>query len=141
VQGLSSMTYGGTLQVTNLGGSFTNGQAFQLFSAMGTSGGFAVTNLPPLPGGFSWNWDSALGTITVLSGVATTPTNINFSVSGSTLNLTWPASHLGWFAQSNAVSLVNSNFWFDIPGSDTLTNLSYPINKSATNVFYRLRKP
>lgn len=141
VQGLTSVTYGGTLIVTNLGGTLSGGQSFQLFSAAAASGDFAVTNLPALGSGLSWNWNPASGTLSIAGGVAATPTNITFSVSGGTLSLTWPGSHLGWYAQSNAVNLASSNYWFDIAGSQAVTNLTFPISTSATNVFYRLRKP
>ncbi len=79
--------------------------------------------------------------IPVVATYATTPTNIVFRLSGSALALSWPESHRGWFAQSNAVSLARPNYWFDIPGSDTVTNLSYTINAAGTKVFYRLRLP
>ncbi|MGN6644494.1 MAG: beta strand repeat-containing protein, partial [Verrucomicrobiota bacterium] len=141
MQGVTSLTYGGTLQVTNVSGVLTNGQTFQLFSAASKTGAFSATNLPALSGGLAWNWDSPSGTLSVITGIAQTPTNITFSVSGGTLSLSWPASHLGWFAQSNSVALADTNFWFDIAGSETVTNLSYSIDGSLTNVFYRLHKP
>ena len=45
--GLSSVTYGGTLTVTNLGGTLANGDSFQLFSSTAYSGAFTsiVTSL------------------------------------------------------------------------------------------------
>jgi autotransporter-associated beta strand protein len=77
----------------------------------------------------------------VASTIASNSTNINFTISGGTLTLTWPADHLGWIAQSNAVDLSLSNFWFDIAGSQTATNLVIPINPAAPQVYYRLRYP
>jgi hypothetical protein len=73
--------------------------------------------------------------------VASNPTNITFLVSGSNLSLTWPADHLGWIAQSNSVSVANTNLWFDIPGSQTTTNLNVTINPTAPQIFFRLRHP
>ncbi|MEI6078919.1 MAG: hypothetical protein WCS94_25325, partial [Verrucomicrobiota bacterium] len=68
--------------------------------------------------------------------------NIQFSVSGGkTLNLTWPGSYLGWFMQSNSVSLISASDWHDILGSDNVTNLAIPMDTSKTNVFFRMRKP
>ncbi|HXI71765.1 MAG TPA: LamG-like jellyroll fold domain-containing protein [Verrucomicrobiae bacterium] len=84
------------------------------------------------------------GSITVLTGPAATasyPTNITTTVSGGVLTLAWPATHLGWYAQSNSVSLANTNFWFDIAGSQSVTNLNITLNPGLTNVFYRLRHP
>src|SRR6185295_16773409 len=85
---------------------------------------------------------SASGSITVLaSGVASNPTNITFNVSGNTLSLTWPGSHLGWIAQSNSVNVASGSSWFDIAGSQSGTNLNITINPALANVFYRLRHP
>ena len=63
------------------------------------------------------------------------------SWSGGVLTLTWPGDHLGWIAQSNSVGLANTNFWYDILGSQANTSLMIPMNPGATNVFYRLRYP
>jgi len=85
---------------------------------------------------------SAAGSITVLA--ATIPTNsppIGFSFSGNTLSLTWPGTYQGWIAQSNSVNLANTNYWFDIAGSQAATNLTVTLNPALTNVFYRLRHP
>jgi autotransporter-associated beta strand protein len=85
---------------------------------------------------------SASGSITVLAAtIASNPTNITVAVSGNTLTLTWPADHLGWIAQSNSVSLINTNYWFDIPNSQSVTQLNITMNTALTNVFYRLRHP
>ena len=73
--------------------------------------------------------------------VADTPTNLWFSVNGLTLGLTWPESHLGWPAQSNSVDVANPNSWFDIPGSESVTNLNLPVSPAMPAVFYRLRRP
>jgi hypothetical protein len=84
------------------------------------------------------------GSITVLTGPAATasyPTNITTTVSGGVLTLAWPATHLGWYAQSNSVALENTNFWFDIAGSQAVTNLNITLDPSLPNVFYRLRHP
>jgi hypothetical protein len=69
------------------------------------------------------------------------PTNILFSVTGNTLYLSWPADHLGWSLQSNSVSVVASNGWFAYPNSTNMTNVGITINRSKTNVFFRLANP
>jgi len=68
-----------------------------------------------------------------------TPTNLTFTASGGTLNLTWPQA--GWILQSNSVSLVSTGAWFDVPGSGAVTNLNISTDSTKTNVFYRLRAP
>jgi len=85
---------------------------------------------------------NAGGSITVLaSTIATNSVPIAFSFSGGTLSMSWAPDHLGWIAQSNSVSLANSNFWIDIPGSASATNLNVIINPAQPTVFYRLRLP
>lgn len=79
--------------------------------------------------------------LTIIGGTATTPTNITYSVSGDTLGLSWPESHRGWYAQSNTVSVADPNAWYDIVGSETVTNLDLTINPALPQVYYRLRQP
>ena len=59
----------------------------------------------------------------MMPSVANYPTNVSYTICGNTLTLTWPDTHLGWYAQSNAVNLADTNFWFTIPGSGAGTNL------------------
>jgi fibronectin-binding autotransporter adhesin len=139
VQGLTTVNYGGTLIVSNTAGALTPGQTFSLFSTAGHNGNFA--SLQSAGGAATWNFDPASGVLTVVSVVATPPTNISYAISGNALSLTWPASHLGWFAQSNSVSVANPQAWYDIPGSQLGTNLNLQVNPAMGNVFYRLRKP
>jgi hypothetical protein len=69
----SSITYGGTLIVTNLAGTFVGGESYKLFNAQSYSGPFAM-NLPPLTAGLSWNTNNLTvnGTISV-SGTSAPP--------------------------------------------------------------------
>jgi fibronectin-binding autotransporter adhesin len=73
------------------------------------------------------------------------PGPIQFSVSGSTLALSWP-TNLGWMLQSqtNALNVgltVNSNSWFDISNSVNVTSTNITINPANPTVFFRLRHP
>ena len=54
VRGLSAVTYGGTLRVTNLGGVLVDGDVFKLFDAAAYSGSFAVFELPTLSPTLEW---------------------------------------------------------------------------------------
>jgi autotransporter-associated beta strand protein len=144
VASLSSITYGGTLNVSNLGGTLAAGDKFTLFSAVNRLGSFATVNLPPLSGSLYWTNTLAFdGSIQVLSPVNLTPTNLTFSVSGNTMNLSWPASHLGWRlqAQTNSLSVGVNNNWVAIPGSESVTSMALPINPANPTVFYRLVYP
>jgi len=83
------------------------------------------------------------GSLVVASAVASNPTNLLFSVTGSTMALSWPADHLGWIlqAQTNSLSIgLNSN-WVDVPGSASVTAVNMPLNPANPTVFYRLRHP
>jgi len=78
--------------------------------------------------------------------VATNPTNITSSVSSGSINLSWPPDHLGWLLQTltntRSVGLKSqTNFWFDVPGSDTITSTSMTLDKTSPTVFFRLRSP
>ena len=69
IAGLSSVTYGGTLIVTSLGGTPAAGDSFQLFTASSYGGAFASYNLPALGLGLGWDTSSLTvdGTIRVVA--------------------------------------------------------------------------
>ena len=79
--------------------------------------------------------------LVVTSSVNSNPTKLISSVSAGSLNLSWPADHLGWTLQTNSVGLTATNQWFAYPGSTSVTNVSIPINHSGTNVFFRMVYP
>ena len=87
--GISTLTYGGTLTVTNLGGTLAAGDTFKLFSATSYNNNFAAMNLPAPGSGLAWNWTPATGTLAVvlvpvLSGAATlTGTSFSLNFNGS----------------------------------------------------------
>jgi len=141
VQGLTNVSYGGTLVVSNLAGALTTGQSFQLFNVTGTRAGNFSSILPALTGGRAWSFNPTNGQLSVVSATAAYSTNFNFTISGGTLSLTWPSSHLGWIMQSNSVGVTSSSNWFDIPNSSNVTNLNVIPSSTLTNVFYRLRSP
>ena len=49
------LTFGGILNVTNIGGTLINGDTFNLFDWGSSSGSFSSVNLPGLGGGLSWD--------------------------------------------------------------------------------------
>jgi autotransporter-associated beta strand protein len=49
-----TLTYGGTLVVTNIGAAFLGGEIFTLFTAPVYAGTFTSSNLPSLNGGLNW---------------------------------------------------------------------------------------
>jgi fibronectin-binding autotransporter adhesin len=75
--------------------------------------------------------------------VASYPANITWSVSGSTLSLSWPATHLGWVlqGQTNSLSTGITAVWTDVPGTSAVSSTNLPINLANPTVFFRLRHP
>ena len=74
VDGISTLTYGGTLTVSNLGGALQSGDVFQLFQANNYSGKFSNWILPALSSGLFWNTNGlANGYISVI-GTTSLPT-------------------------------------------------------------------
>jgi autotransporter-associated beta strand protein len=142
-----TITPTGTLVVTNVGPDIANGSKFQLFNKLVT--GFSSITLPASnpSNTSSYNWQNNIGSdgsITLISGgtssVNTNPTNMTFSVSGTNLTLTWPGDHLGWQLQSNPISL-NSTNWYQIVGSTAVTQENLVIDRSKTNIFFRMIYP
>jgi autotransporter-associated beta strand protein len=142
ISGISAVTYGGTLSVSNATSDATAlvaGDSFPLFSAATHSGNFSI--IAGSPGsGLGYSFNPASGVLSVVP-VANNPTNITFSVSGTTLALSWPADHLGWLVQSNSVSVASPGSWHDIPGSQSTTSLNITISSAQPQVFFRLRHP
>ena len=135
------LNYGGSLTVTNLGGTLWAGDSFQIFSAPGTSGFFTATNLPALPAGFNWNWSPASGTLSISSSVALEPANVTANFTGGALELSWPSNHIGWRVETNATYLANASAWFPLAGSSATNRVFLPPNSTSSNVFFRLTFP
>jgi autotransporter-associated beta strand protein len=128
----------GTITVTNLGSALQTGDTFTLFSKPLANGSAMTVS----GGGVTWtNNLSVNGTITVLPTMATNPTNITFSVSGSVLTLSWPADHLGWYlqVQTNSLSTGLGTNWVFVPGSSSVVTTNFTVNPANASVFYRLK--
>jgi len=130
VQGISTLTYGGTLNVTNLAGTLVAGDTFTLFAATTYAGSFATINLPALPTDLLWNTANLTtnGTIsvydippTVATAAAASPatvtgTTTSLSVLGAddggeaNLTYTWTATTLpsGAWAPTYSVNGTNA---------------------------------
>jgi hypothetical protein len=136
---VGAANYGGTLQLAKIGApALTNGASFKLFNAGSFSGNFASV---ADASGVTWSFTPATGIATVLSvppTTATYPTNITFTLTGSQLTLAWPATHLGWDVQTNAVDVGDSSAWFTVPGSAAVTQMDFSVDPGQTQVFYRL---
>jgi len=144
IAGFSSATFGGTLTVTSLGGTFQVGDNFQLFSVGGASH-FTTTNLPSIAP-LLWNWNPAAGTLSVVSAVSTAPAKITAVVAGGMLSLAWPADHTGWRLlvqtahQATGVSSSPAD-WTMVTGSAATNQVSIAIDTAKPTEFYRLVYP
>jgi autotransporter-associated beta strand protein len=93
IRGLSSVSYGGSLNVVNLSGALNAGDTFTLFQSSSYGGAFSSVSLPPLAAGLTWNTNSLAidGTISVISTVPPTITSVirlgdaNFQINGTGL--------------------------------------------------------
>lgn len=142
IRGAASINYGGTLSLSFTNGSLHAGDNFKLFSAGSYSGAFA--NITPATPGQGLGWNTSLlnvsGILAVAQTVNPTPTNIVWSYTGNSLDLSWPADHIGWYlqVQTNAPNVgLNSN-WVTVPGSSTTNRVILTINPAYGSVFSRL---
>ena len=123
----STITYGGTLTVNNIGAPLTAGDSFAIFSAVSYTGNFATLNLPSLGAGLAWNTNVLASGM--LSVVATVPPQFgpmaqtgdgNFQFAGTgaagvtyeldaVTNLSPP---IFWLFVTNAVADQNGLFQF-----------------------------
>jgi autotransporter-associated beta strand protein len=130
------LVYGGSLVVSNLAGTLTGGERFQLFSATSASGNFSA--LVGSPGtNLAWQFNATNGVLAVYS---TVPTNLTASVTGGVLQLTWPADHLGWRlqAQTNDLSAGLGTNWVTLTNSAADVQFTVPLDAGNPSVFYRL---
>lgn len=138
----TTIHYGGTLTITNLGAALAAGDSFKLFSAGTITGAFTAI-LPATPGaGLLWNTNGlATGTLAVLAGatVNTNPPPLLTTINGSQFILSWP-TNLGWTlqAQTNNLSTGLSGNWVSQSGSTSVTSVTNTIDPTKGTVFYRL---
>lgn len=88
--GISTLTYGGTLLLTNLSGSLTTNDSFQIFSATSYQGAFSAIS-PATPGpGLAWNTNNLVvnGTLGIAAAAPVSlPSITSFSFNGTTLTI------------------------------------------------------
>lgn len=97
-----------------------------------------VDDKPTTSGANNRTWYDGLGWALV---TANYPTNLTYRITGNTLSLTWPPTHLGWVlqAQTNDTITGLSNNWYDLPATGSQTQAVF--NISSGTGFFRLRRP
>jgi autotransporter-associated beta strand protein len=146
VRGLTSVSYGGTLNLTNLSGTLTPADTFKLFDASAYAGAFAALS-PASPGaGLVWNTNTLTGDGTLRIGLARPAIN---SVTFNGANLVFagsnglPAGTFSVLSSTNATLplpnwLLLSTGAFDADGFFTYTN---SVDPAAPQQFFILRQP
>ncbi len=140
VSASGGIVYGGTLALSNLSGTLTNGDSFTLFSAGGGLGGTFASITPSTPGaGLAWNTNNLAvnGTLAVMTGVApTSPKITGITLSGTTLSIhgtngTPNASFLV-LASTNITATLAS--WAPVYTNAYDTNGNFNISFTVTNL-------
>ncbi len=107
-----TLIYGGTLQVTNLSGTLTNGDSFQIFSAVAHGGTFSTLNLPTLATNLFWDTNAIYtsGLLAISGVVISNPpaTNSVLVWKGDGGGNVWDnASSANWLDASNNIVVFN----------------------------------
>ena len=145
VRGLTSVTYGGVLALTNLSSTYSTNDAFKIFYANGYSEAFAsLSPAAPAPG-FAWNTNTLAtdGTLRILQTVGTAPVNLATTVSNGMLSLAWPSDHIGWRlqVQTNSLNAGLGTNWVDVSGSTATNQMGVILDPTSGSVFYRIIFP
>ncbi len=134
-----SITYSGTLVVTNIGSALQAGDKFQLFT--GAASGFAAFDLPTFDRvnqvQYTWKNDVASdGSVTVLTVAPIASPTLGVGQAGNNLTFSWTGP-FKLQAQTNAINIGVSSNWFDYPGGGT-SPVNVAINPTNPTVFFRL---
>jgi autotransporter-associated beta strand protein len=145
---LGTITYGGTLSVTNRGPALKVGDVFQLFPAAVTAFSSIQVATNDATGSFyTWTNKVALdGSIQVLAAVSPvnkTPTNFTATVSANQLVLSWPTDQIGWHlqVQTNPPTTGLSTNWVTIPNTDLNNSYTNTVDSTMGSIFYRMVYP
>jgi autotransporter-associated beta strand protein len=141
ILGVTTLTYGGTLVLTNLAGNLAVNESFKLFTAGSYSGAFSsvVSDTP----GQIVTWDlsqlAVNGTVKVATA-APSQVTITPMLSGTNFTLTWPASQTGATLQEqiNPVTVGLSTNWMTVPGSTLTNQMTFPVVPTNGTAFFRL---
>lgn len=133
--GLGPLSYQWHRTTTNIPGA-TN-SSLTLPSVQVTDAGTYDVQVANAAGGVT----SFPATLTVLPA-STNATTLAATLTGATLQLAWPADHIGWRLemQTNALAIGLSSNWVTVPNSTSTNSVSLPVNP-AQAAFFRLVYP
>ena len=133
-----SITGGGTLTVTNIGGALQASDTFQLF-ATGVSGITANLQTVDAVNGVTYTWNNNIassGSITVASVTPIGQPTLGVSQSGNSLTFSW-SGPFKLQSQTNGLAVGVSSNWGNYPGGST-SPVVVTINPANPTVFFRL---
>jgi fibronectin-binding autotransporter adhesin len=141
VIGVTDITYGGTLVVTNSDSSpLSAGDVFTLFSASGTkSGNFSSVTVLPASLNLNGTFDPNTGQLT-LSSASIPPIPLDVVYGGGSLTFSWTNATFKLQSQTNTLGVGLGTNWGDYPGGDT-SPVNVPVDASQGAVFFRLTTP
>jgi autotransporter-associated beta strand protein len=136
LQGMTSISYGGTLTVTNLTTDTTKlaaGDSFTLFNSSAYSGGFAFYNLPALTNGLAWDKSQLInnGSIRIISGTGTPTFNPpgGSYVGAQTVTITSDVGSTIFYTTDGSNP---TNSATRISGASPITGILIPLNTNET---------
>ena len=128
--------------------SIASGAKLQLdFSTTNTIGALVLNGASQASGVYSAatspSFITGTGKLIIPSLIANYTTNLTASVSGSTMTISWPTTHLGWIlqTQTNSLTIGLGTNWVDVAGSASVTSTNITISPALPTAFYRLRNP
>jgi fibronectin-binding autotransporter adhesin len=130
-----SITYGGTLNLVNLGGPLSPGASFKLFNASSYLGSFS--NVTPATPGPGQTWDLTGLTNGIVKVVGGTPgPTLSYGITNGVITFSWQGSYkLVW--QTNALSTGLSTNWVDYPVVGNPVNVT--VNPAIPTAFFGLK--
>jgi autotransporter-associated beta strand protein len=147
IVGMTALTYGGTLAVSNLSGTLAAGDSFKIFDAAAYAGTFNSFVLPPLGAGLTWNiggltTDGTLRVATVTAPSFTTTilsgTNVILNAIGGAAGTTYSVVTSTNVAAALSTWTVASSGVFSASGTFTSTNAILP---GVPRKFFAVRVP
>jgi autotransporter-associated beta strand protein len=147
IAGLTSVSFGGKLIVTNTSGALAAGNNFILFASAAYSGAFSSYALPPLSPGLAWSTGGLAvnGTLSVVTLTQPTfapavlsGTNLILSGSGGSPGLSYSVLTTTNLAAPLSAWSVAATGYFDVNGNFSVTN---GIATGTSQRFYAVRTP
>ncbi|MFO1512624.1 MAG: cadherin domain-containing protein [Verrucomicrobiota bacterium] len=137
-----TLTYGGSLTLTNTGAALAAGDTFDLFDAAASASSFATLSLPPLSPGLLWNTTGLALDGTVRVAAVPSPVIQTWTYSGTTFTLQLASTAGVNYVLQGATNLVAPINWTSLStnaGTGGLLTIPAPVTLGEPQQFYRLQ--